>query len=144
MPRFYRFTIALACIGSAAIIAYWAIWFAGDRSWLASLDTPSYYAFENAFPAADAWLAFASAATAWTLYKRRPSAVLWLLVSGSSSVYLGLMDILFDLENNVYRAPDVGAVITEIVINLSSLAIGVWMMWFGWHHRSALLARSDR
>ena len=142
MPRFTRATIAIACLGAVAIVAYWTIWFFGDRSWLASLDTPAYFTFENAFPAADAWLAVASVATAWALVARRPSALLWLLVSGSASIYLGLMDVLFDLENDVYRAPDVGAVVTEAIINVASLAIGAWNLWFGWHHRRALLALS--
>ena len=132
-------TIVFAWIGCAAIIAYWTLWFFVDRSWLASLDTPSYVTFENAFPAADAWLAVGCAATAYTLHARRPSAMLWLLVSGSAAVYLGLMDVLFDLENGVYRAPEIGAVVTEAIINVTSLAIGAWNMWFGWHHRRVLL-----
>lgn len=140
MPRYTRLTIVLACIGAVAVVAYWAIWFVGDRSWLASLDTPSYYTFENAFPAADGWLAIGSAGTAYTLATRRPSAMLWLLVSGSASVYLGLMDVLFDVENGVYAAPDVGAVVTEAIINVTSLAVGAWNIWFGWHHRRELLA----
>jgi len=132
--------IVLTTIGFVAVVAYWLVWYVGDRAWLASLDTPSYYTFENSFPAADGWLAIGFAASAWTLKTRRPSAMFWLLVCGSASLYLGLMDILFDVENGVYRAPDTGAVITEGVINVSSVAIGVWAMWFGWHHRRWLLA----
>src|SRR3954471_14636934 len=100
-------------IAVAAIVAYWTIWFAIDRSWLASLDTPAYYAFENAFPLADGWLAVAAAAAAITVRANRPSAAFWSIAAGSAGLYLAGMDILFDLENGVYGAPDRGAAITE-------------------------------
>jgi len=115
------------------------IWFFVDRSWLASLDTPAYYAFENAFPAADAWLAVGCAATVWALVARRSSALLWLVVAGSAGIYHGLMDVLFDVENGVYATPGGGAVV-EAIINVFSFVIGAWNLWFGWHYRRAWLA----
>jgi hypothetical protein len=136
-PRGTGVTIALVLLALIAFVAYWAIWFFGDRSWLASMDTHEYFVFENSFPAADAWLALACGAGAWALWKKQPSALFWLLVGGSSAVYLGLMDVLFDLENGVYRAPrgDWGAVGTEIAINVYSLGVGAWAMAFGWRNR---------
>jgi hypothetical protein len=142
-PPHLRLTLGLIAAAFVAMIAYWTIWFFVDRSWLASLDTPSYFVFENAFPAADGWLTVACGMGAWTLWKRRPTALFWLLAGGSASIYLGLMDVLFDLENGVYRAGgDVGAVITEVAINLYSLGVGAWAMRFGWRHRVFLLSRA--
>jgi hypothetical protein len=141
-PRGYKLTIALVVVAFVALVAYWVVWFFVDRAVLASDTTDSYYAFENAFPAADGWLAMACAATAWTLVKRRRSALFWLLVGGSSAIYLGLLDVLFDLENGIYRAPtgDWGAVGTELVINAYSLGVGAWALAFGWRNRAWLLA----
>jgi hypothetical protein len=124
-------------IAVVAIVAYWTIWFAVDRSWLASLDTPAYYAFENAFPLADGWLAVAAAAAAITLRADRPSAVFWVIAAGSAGLYLAGMDILFDLENGVYTAPDRAAAATEIAINLYSLGLGGWALAAGWRLSSA-------
>ena len=73
------------------------------------------------------------------LLKRFARALLWLLVAGSAGIYLGLMDVLFDLENGVYTAPGSGAVV-EAIINVFSLVIGAWNLWFGWHYRRAWLA----
>ena len=145
-PRFLRFTLVLLVIGFVALLAYWVIWFFVNREWLASLDTPSYYVFENAFPAADAWLAVSCGMAAHALRKRRASALFWLLAGGSASIYLGLMDVLFDLENAVYSAPkgDWGAVGTEIAINAFSLSVGAWALWFGWSHRRYFLACEGR
>ncbi|MEO8551317.1 MAG: hypothetical protein ABI678_15145 [Kofleriaceae bacterium] len=119
-------------IGVAAIVAYWTIWFAIDRDWLASLHTPAYYVFENAFPLADGWLVVTAAAAAITLRANRPSAAFWLIAAGSAGVYLAGMDVLFDLQNGVYSAPDHAAVATELVINLCSLGLGVWALAAGW------------
>lgn len=140
-PRFLGLTLGLVLAAFVALVAYWTIWFFVNRSWLASLDTPSYYVFENAFPAADGWLAIGCVFGAWALYKRKASALFWLLAGGSASIYLGLMDVLFDLENGVYRVGDAGAVTTEIAINVYSLGVGAWALWFGWHNRRWFLVR---
>jgi hypothetical protein len=140
----YRLTLGLILVAFVALVAYWVVWFFVDRAILASANTPAYFAFENSFPAADGWLAIACAATAWTLHRGRPSALLWLLVGGSSAIYLGLIDVLFDLENGIYAAPtgDWGAVATELFINVYSLGVGAWAIVFGWRNRGWLLARA--
>jgi hypothetical protein len=142
-PRFLGLTLGLVLAAFVAMIAYWSIWFFVNREWLASADTPSYYVFENSFPAADGWLTVACACAAWTLHKRKASALFWVLVGGSSSIYLGLMDVLFDVENGIYLAPkgDWGAVATEVAINVYALGVGAWALWFGWRHRRWFMAR---
>lgn len=142
-PRYYRFTLGVLLVAFVAILAYWIVWFFVDRDALASMHDRGYYMFENAFPAADGWLALGCAASAWTLYKRRPSALFWLLVGGSAGIYLGLMDVLFDLENGVYGAPtgDWGAVATELTVNIYALGVGTWALVFGWRNRAWLTSR---
>lgn len=133
-----RALIVCLWIGFAAICAYWGIWYFGDRSWLASLDTPAYYTFENAFPLADAWLAITYAGAAIALQRRKPIALFWLLVAGSASFYLAGMDILFDVQNGVYALS--GEAIAELIINAASIGLGVWTLTYGWRNRRALLA----
>jgi hypothetical protein len=131
--------IGLLWFGSIATLAYWIVWFFVDRSWLATADTSSYYTFENAFPAADAWMAVTAALAAVALAKRRPAALLWMLVAGSASVYLAAMDVLFDLENGIYRASNgVANVAVELFINVGCLTGGVAIIAFAWRHRVAL------
>ena len=140
-PRYVGLTLGLIVAAFVAMIAYWTIWFFGNRAWLAALDTPSYFVFENAFPAADGWLTVACGAGAWALWKRKQSAMFWLLAGGSASIFLGLMDVLFNLENSVYKAGDAGAVVTEALINVYSLGVGAWTLRFGWVNRAWLLSR---
>lgn len=118
-------------------LAYWVIWFFVDRSWLATTDTPEYYAFENAFPLADAWIGLTSLAGAWAMLRRKPTVLLWMLVAGSASIYLGALDVLFDLENGIYAGfpKDPVGVLTELAINTLTLVGGGAVIRFAWKHR---------
>jgi hypothetical protein len=135
-----RWMIGLLWFGSVATVAYWVVWFGINRSWLATVDTPSYYAFENAFPGSDAWMAVTAALGAIALQRRRASALLWMLLAGSASVYLAGMDILFDLENGIYRQGDAGGVAVEAFINVGCLAGGIAIIAFAWRHRRHFLS----
>jgi hypothetical protein len=131
--------IGLLWFGSVATVAYWVIWFLVDRSWLATADTASYYAFENAFPLADAWMAVTGALAAIALTRRQPSALLWMLLAGSATLFLAGMDILFDLENGIYVHGDPGNVAVELLINVGCLAGGAAVIRFAWTYRLHLL-----
>jgi protein-S-isoprenylcysteine O-methyltransferase Ste14 len=67
-----------------------------------------------------------------------------MLLAGSASVYLAGMDILFDLQNGIYRAANgVGNVAVELFINVGCLVGGVAIIAFAWRHREALQSRAD-
>jgi hypothetical protein len=138
-PSGWRLAIALQLFAFAATALYWIIWFFINRAWLANQDTPAYYAFENAFPLADAWMALASLGGAITLYRRHATALLFMLLAGSASIYLGLLDVLFNLENGVYAAASGASLAVEVVINLLSFAIPIYIIAFAWRARHALL-----
>ncbi|HUB06499.1 MAG TPA: hypothetical protein VMB50_05840 [Myxococcales bacterium] len=136
-----RFMIFLLWFGALATLAYWIVWFGIDRSWLATADTPSYYAFENAFPLADGWMGVTGALAAIALQRGRQSALLWMLCAGSASLYLSGMDTLFDLQNGIYRVHgNLGNVLTEAFINVGCLLGGAAIVWFAWKHRRHFLA----
>ena len=143
-PRGTSAAFWIMALTVVAMIAYWGIWFFVDRDWLATAHTPEYYAFENAFPLADAWMTLASLLGAVALRRGRPSAVFWMLVGGGASVYLGLMDVLFDLQHGIYLAPtgDWVGVGVEVAVNLATLLAGGWILRFAWRNRAALL-RAD-
>ena len=132
--------IGLLWFGSLATLAYWVVWFGVDRRWLANADTPTYYAFENAFPAADAWMAVTGALGAIALQRRKANALLWMLLAGSASIYLAGMDILFDLENGIYRSSDAVSVGVELFINVGCLTGGAAIASFAWRHRRHFLS----
>ncbi|HEY5374073.1 MAG TPA: hypothetical protein VIK01_10320 [Polyangiaceae bacterium] len=138
LPRGGGFILGVLIFGVVATTAYWVVWFGVNRELLASAHTESYYAFENSFPAADAWMVFAGVAATVALFRRRASALLWILVGGTTSIYLALLDVLFDLENGIYHSPDTGGVVVEIVINVLTLAMGAVVLVWAWRSRREL------
>ena len=119
-PRGAR-ALGFVALGVALLtVSYWVIWYAGGRDLLASAQTPEYFAFENAFPAADGWLALCALISGIQLLRGRSSAIYWLFLTAGCGLYLGLMDVLFDLENGIYLVPKGGdpvAVGIEVAIN---------------------------
>lgn len=138
LPRGGRFILGVLIFGVLATLAYWGVWFGIDREILASAHSESYYAFEGAFPLADGWLAGTGVFAIVALIRRRASALLWTFAAGALSIYLGLLDVLFDLENGIYRAADTAAVIVEIAINVLTLSMGTVVLLWAWQKRRQL------
>jgi len=120
-------------------ITYWTLWFS-NRDWIASEKNEAYYEFENAFPLADTWLGVSCLLALITLRAGRPSALLWLLCSGSAAIYLFAMDFLYDIENGIFTKGGGGAF--EAVIVTLTLIFGVTVLTWSWRHRGELLSPS--
>lgn len=129
----------LLSVTAALLVAYWVLWFA-DRGIVASDHTAPYISFEQSFPLADGWLLGAALAAAIQGWRRRPSALLWLLIVGGAGIYLCALDVLYDLEHGIYAAGQGGAI--ELAINLATAAMGVGVLSVGWHFRREFLGMS--
>lgn len=146
-PRGERSVLIAMGIALLLIVAYWVIWYGVDRNLLASSHTAAYYTFENTFPLADGWLALALLLGIVSILRRRSAAVLWTLLAGGAGIYLGCMDVLFDLENGIYTAhpgADAGASLIEIAINIITFAFGIAIIAWIWRHRAAYSAHTER
>jgi hypothetical protein len=111
-----------------------------NRAWVESDTTDAYVAFENAFPLADAWLGLTCVLAFIALGRRSATALLWLIAAGSAGMYLFCMDVLYDLENDIY-GKGAGGVI-EAGINLITLVFSVVALRWAWTRRDALLTGS--
>jgi len=127
---------AMLVVAIGLDIAYWTLWFA-DRDSIASEHSDAYYSFENAFPLADLWLGLACLAALVALGRRQPIALLWLLCSGSAALYLGCMDLLYDLENDIFTKGGGGAF--EAVIVVLTWVFALTVLTWSWRHRDELL-----
>ncbi len=117
-------------------VAYWTIWFT-QRDWIASEHTQAYYDFENAFPLADLWLGLACVLALVTLVRRRPSALFWLISVGAAGLYLGAMDLLYDLEHDIFTKGGGGAF--EALIVTVTWIFSITVLRFAWTRRGELL-----
>jgi hypothetical protein len=128
--------VMTALWASAAFTAiYWIVFFTGGE--LHSTEEPCYLVFESAFPLADAWLAALCVASAEGLRRGRAWAVFCAVAAGSAFVYLGCMDVLYNLEHGMYRNLG-GPMVAELVINLWSFGFGTFLMRYAWRLRFAL------
>lgn len=129
--------VAVWLVAAAMLPAfYWLAW-GVDRSLVASSQSPQYISFEQSFPLADAWLALAALMGALTLWRRRPSALIWLAAVGGAGIYLFALDVLYDLEHGIYAKGVSGGV--ELVINLVTLVSSIGIVSFSWRFREQLL-----
>jgi hypothetical protein len=135
-PRVIAWLLAIAGI----IAAYWLGWFA-DRSLVASDHNAGYISFEQAFPLADALLLASAATAAIQLWRRHPSASMWLHVVGGAGVYLGALDILYDLQHGIYGKGAGGKL--ELIINLITVLSSVGVISFGWRARQWLMGKES-
>jgi hypothetical protein len=121
-------------------VTYWTLWFA-SRDSIASGHTQAYYDFENAFPLADLWLGIACALALITLTTGRPAALLWLICAGAAGLYLGCMDLLYDLENDIFSSG--GGGVFEAAIVLLTWIFSLTVLSWSWRHRAELLSDSS-
>ena len=133
--------LVIICLVAAALllIAFWVAWWA-DRRLVASRSSPSYYQFEEAFALADAWLLISVVAAAVALWRRRPSALVWLLAAGGAGLYLLGMDVLYDLRHGIYTSGRGGAI--ELCINILTACASIGVLWWSWRNRLSIIEDS--
>ncbi len=127
---------ALLVLDAVVTLAYWLNYFiAGDVRVL-----PDYWysAFEDAFPAADGWMALCMLAAGAGLWRGTRSGALFGLMAGSALFYLAAMDITFNIEHGLYALlPRSGPMLTETWINASSLLLGLATLVMSWRRATA-------
>ena len=124
--------LAVAAVGTTA---YWIVFFTSGA--VQVQDDAAYLAFEEAFPLADGWMAACAALAAVGLWRGRPWGLLFGLLAASSLVFLGCMDVLWNLNTGSYSIGS-SAMKAEIVINVFCLAGGLLLILFLWRHRHSL------
>lgn len=133
-PRARALAVILL-IGAIGGVLYWVAFFSSGA--VQASDHECYLVFERAFPAADAWSITATVLAAAGLWRGKSSAVLFGIAAGSGMIFLGLMDVLYNLENDMYGLVT-AEMMTEIGINLYSLIVGPGTIAWVWRHRRAL------
>jgi hypothetical protein len=131
-PKGLNWIIGLLMFAFLATVAYWIVFF---TSGAVQVRTDAVYIeFEKAFPLADGWMALCALLGAIGLLRGRDWGFLFGLLAASSSIYLGLMDVTFNLNEGIYRigGADTGI---EIAINLLTLGLGPVILIYLWKNR---------
>jgi hypothetical protein len=129
-----RLLSAIYGIGTASNIAYWVAFAAGPAR---TDESEEYIDFERSFPLADAYLAAMSGTASIACWRGDRRALPVGLMASSASIYLGCLDVLYNLRHGKYRDLD-AAMGAEVAINAASLGLGAFTAWALWRWRGEL------
>ena len=125
----HALAMLLAALGT---IAYWAVYFSSGATQVRT--DAVYIGFEDAFPLADGWMTLCYLLAAWFLWRADRRAVLWGLCAGSAMVFLGSMDLLFNIEQGHFAHAPSAEMWAEIVIVMFCWGFGPYTIRRMWRH----------
>lgn len=132
----HRILPVLLILTALVTVAYWVSYFTGGD--VRVVDARWYTAFESSFPVADGWLAITAFIAGIGLWRGESWGARFGLLAGSALLYLAAMDITFDVENGLYAlVPHSQPMQFELLINLWSLALGLWTIAASWKRAAA-------
>lgn len=120
---------------AAGILLFWISFFSFD---LVSIRDPHlkeiYLGFESAFPFADICLAGVLIAGGIGLLKKASYGVLFSLLGGAALVFLGLLDLSFNVRHGIYLL-GIGEAMINLFINTVCLGAGLFLVRATWKNR---------
>jgi hypothetical protein len=141
-PPGINLVIGLGIFSAVAITLYWITWFTAPQLIQArspaAPDYSIYVNFELSFLLADAWLATASLVGVIGLIKMRDWGFLFGLLAGGAAIFLGLMDLLYDLQHNMFT-PLTAEALTELLIVILLLTLSPLQISILWKNRKLFL-----
>ena len=141
-PREINWAIGIGVFCVAAVALYWTAWFAAPEFIQArqpgAPDYALYVNFEQAFLLADGWLATAALIGVFGLKRMRDWGWLFMLLAGSSAIFLGLMDTLYAIQQGVFSSFSPEAAQTFIIC-ATCLILGPITIIYLWSKREHLL-----
>lgn len=141
-PPEINIVIGIGLFAFLAISAYWYLWFEVPGVVQSRLPTDPDYAvyegYELAFPLPDAFVALAALVGAIGLWRMKDWGFLSMLLAAGGATFLGLEDLLFDLEHGMFQ-PLNGAALIELAIVVLILSLGPLMTGLLWKHRRKLV-----
>jgi len=136
--RGVNFVIGLEIFTVVGVVLYWVTWFLAPEIIQArspdAHDYQIYVTFEQAFLLADSWLAIAALIGLVGLWRMRDWGFLFSLLAGSAAIFLGLMDLLYDLEHGMF-IPFTSEAGIELIIVLLMLLLAPLQIYLLWRHR---------
>lgn len=136
----------LALAGAVLVFLFWALYFANVVE--LGQEEALVRAFESAFPIADAVFCVALFAAGYCLLKGKRPGAFFLVIAGSMSVYLGLLDLTFYGARGTYY-PIHPEGLFQLSLALICIGAGALALWFGWRFwhgeagQAAVRARSS-
>ena len=85
-----------------------------------------YVKFQKSFIIADLWMAISAIVGATGLLTEQAYGLLFALIAAASLIFLGLMDVTFNIQNNLYRLVGTSNQMKlEVFLNVWALGFGI-------------------
>ncbi len=115
----------LMILTGAGIILFWIAFFSFN---LVPENAPAcYLTFEHSFPPPDGLLALGLIAAGILVLRGRPAGRTLSLVNAGGLLFLGVIDISFNLQNGIYGL-GLDELISMAAINIWCVAFGAWLV----------------
>jgi hypothetical protein len=118
-------TLSILWILSAACcIYYWVDFYIRGEVQVVNEDW--YVKFQKSFTIADSWMAVSGLVGAIGLLSGQLYGFIFALLAAASLIFLGLMDVTFNIQNNLYRLVATSSQMKfEVFLNLWALGFGI-------------------
>ncbi len=147
LRRRMRIAAAIEFVLAAGFLAFWMAFLLTDMVDIADPRLREVYlGFESAFPPADIVLAIVLASGGIGLLRRKPYGRLLTLAGGGALVFLGLLDVTFNVRQGIYSLGP-GEAVLNGAINFACLASGILLIrtiWEVFIHDADKTAERDR
>ena len=121
----------LLILTATGLIYYWADFYLTEN--VQVIDKDWYVKFQKAFTIADLWTAIAALTGAVGLIIHQEFGLLFSLVTAASLIFLGLMDVTFNVQNKLYKLIQTSSQMKfEVFINVWTLGFGIALLIFLW------------
>ncbi|GAB4334698.1 MAG: hypothetical protein Kow0099_06890 [Candidatus Abyssubacteria bacterium] len=135
-PRGFTILAIVLTLFALGTVAFWIEFFTTGS--VAMSEQPCYLEHEQSFPAADGFMVVCSLLGAAGIMLRRSWGLLFGLLAGSAIIFLGLMDTLYSLQQNMFD--ELSPVAFEAAfINILCLTLGPATIVYLWRKRAYLL-----
>jgi hypothetical protein len=146
MPPFAaRFVPGLVFSGGFMLLLFWMLYYCGVIT-PGEEDKTMASAYESAFPLADSLLGLALMIAGIGLIKRRFFGTFFLVAAGAMTLYLGILDLTFYVQQGLYF-PLTSSNLFLLFVNVFCMlggSIGLWFGWKFWRTNDAILKISAR
>jgi hypothetical protein len=133
--RKMRFVAKLELMVAAGIVLFWVAFFTADMNPFSGPHRRDIYmAFESSLPGADLLLALFLVVGGTGMLRQKAYGSIFTLVSAGGLIFLGAVDISFNLKQGIYGLGPVEAIMNGL-INLTCLGVGfflirtIWQVW---------------
>ena len=146
-PKDINIVIGIGIFTFIAMTAYWYAWFFAPDVVQARVpsdpDYAVYVGYEQAFPLPDAFVTLVAVVGVVGLWKMRDWGLFSMMLAAGGAIFLGLEDLLFDLQHKMF-VPFGGAALIELAIVLVIMTLGSAMTILLWKHRHEFIRQYNQ